>query len=141
MVTGWRRAFCTSIPKDSEPKVLTERKQHCHNNNNDTNHTPKTSSSKFGFFSNPSTPRCESQPPPTPTLRCRTTSSVPNSPKLQCKTPRFFHNSNPSSPNSPSSFSLLKATLRLSKVSNKKDIPSLVSSFLPFSSQTRFLNS
>ncbi|KAK7366919.1 hypothetical protein VNO80_08922 [Phaseolus coccineus] len=114
MVTGWRRAFCTSIPKDREPKVLTETKQHYQNNNNDTNHTPKITS-KFGFFSNPSTPRCESQPPPTPTLRCRTTCSVPNSPKLQCKTPRLFHNSNPSSPKSPSSFSLFKATLRLSK--------------------------
>ncbi|CAJ1931186.1 unnamed protein product [Sphenostylis stenocarpa] len=114
MVTGWRRAFCTSIPKDREPKVLTERKQHCANNNNDTNHSPKINS-KFGFFSNPSTPHCESQPSSTPTLRCRTTCSVPTSPNLQCKTPRLFHNSNPSSPKSPSSFSLLKATLRLSK--------------------------
>ncbi|RDX78330.1 hypothetical protein CR513_41407, partial [Mucuna pruriens] len=110
MVTGWRRAFCTSIPKDREAKVLTEKQQHC----DTTNHSPKTTS-KFGFFSNPSTPRCESQPASTPTLRCRTTCSVPNSPKLQCKTSRLFHNSNPSSPKSPSSFSLLKATLRLSK--------------------------
>ncbi|KAK7307292.1 hypothetical protein VNO77_40220 [Canavalia gladiata] len=118
MVTGWRRAFCTSIPKDREVKVLTEKQQqHC-----DTNHSPKISS-KFGFFSNPSTPRCESQPVSGPSLRCRTsvtTCSVPNSPKLQCnnnnpKTPRLFHNSNPSSPKSPSSFSLLKASLRLSK--------------------------
>ncbi|KAL2348964.1 hypothetical protein Fmac_002964 [Flemingia macrophylla] len=104
MVTGWRRAFCTSIPK--------EKQQHCQNNNTTTNHnhSPK----KFGFFSNPSTPRCDSQ---TPSLRCRTTCSVPNSPKLQCKTKtqRLLHDSNPSSPKSPSSFSLLKATLRLSK--------------------------
>ncbi|XP_027361879.1 E3 ubiquitin-protein ligase WAVH1-like isoform X1 [Abrus precatorius] len=112
MVTGWRRAFCTSIPKDREAKVLTEKQQHC-----DTNNSPKITS-KFGFFSNPSTPRCESQPVSGSSLRCRTTCSVPNSPKLQCnnpKTPRLFHNSNPSSPKSPSSFSLLKATLRLSK--------------------------
>ncbi|KAG4388610.1 hypothetical protein AAZX31_09G185400 [Glycine max] len=123
MVTGWRRAFCTSIPKDREPKVLTEKQQqHCENNSSNnnnsttTNHSPKISS-KFRFFSNPSTPRCESQLSSTPSLRCRTTCSVPNSPKLQCKTktPRFFHNSNPSSPKSPSSFSLLKSTLRLSK--------------------------
>ncbi|KAK7407169.1 hypothetical protein VNO78_08856 [Psophocarpus tetragonolobus] len=113
MVTGWRRAFCTSIPKDREAKVLAEKPQHCETNNN-TNHSPKIAS-KFGFFSNPSTPRLESQPSSTPSLRCRTTCSVPNSPKLQCKTPRLFHNSNPSSPKSPSSFSLLKATLRLSK--------------------------
>ncbi|TKY70000.1 sll0103 protein [Spatholobus suberectus] len=118
MVTGWRRAFCTSIPKDREAKVLTEKQQHCENNNNTntTNHSPKISS-KFGFFSNPSTPRCESQPSSNPSLRCGTTCSVPNSPKLQCKTktPTLFHNSNPSSPKSPSSFSLLKATLRLSR--------------------------
>ncbi|KAJ1395615.1 Zinc finger, RING-type [Sesbania bispinosa] len=58
MVAGWRRAFCTSIPKDREPKVLTEKQQHC---DNPTNQSPKISS-KFGFFSNPSTPRCQSQP-------------------------------------------------------------------------------
>lgn len=129
MVTGWRRAFCTSIPKDREPKVLTEKQQqHCENNSSNnnnsttTNHSPKISS-KFRFFSNPSTPRCESQLSSTPSLRCRTTCSVPNSPKLQCKTktPRLFHNSNPSSPKSPSSFSLLKSTLRISKVSNQRN--------------------
>ncbi|XP_061336871.1 probable E3 ubiquitin-protein ligase EDA40 [Gastrolobium bilobum] len=118
MVTGWRRAFCTSIPKDREPKVLTEKQHHC---DNSSNQSPKISS-KFGFLSNPSTPRCQSQPVSGPSLRCRTsvaTGSVPNSPKLQCtsqpKTPRLFQLSNPSSPKSPSSFSLLKATLRLSK--------------------------
>lgn len=133
MVTGWRRAFCTSIPKDRETnKVISTEKhqnQHCEN----SNRSPRISS-KFGFFSNPSTPRLQSQPVSSPSLRCRTsltntatpTSSVPNSPKLQCKTattpmknssPRLFQLSNPPSPRSPSSFSLLKATLRLSKVS------------------------
>uniref|UniRef100_A0A2N9IDA6 RING-type domain-containing protein n=1 Tax=Fagus sylvatica TaxID=28930 RepID=A0A2N9IDA6_FAGSY len=129
MVTGWRRAFCTSIPKDREPKLVFSDKQHCEN----TNQIPSPRiSSKFGFFSNPSTPRLQSQPVSSPSLRCRTTStstttptsSVPNSPKLQCKTtttpkknnsPRLFQLSNPPSPKSPSSFSLLKATLRLSK--------------------------
>ncbi|KAG5059155.1 hypothetical protein GLYMA_01G019300v4 [Glycine max] len=123
MVTGWRRAFCTSIPKDREPKVLTEKQQqqpqqqHCENTTTTTNNNNNNHSSKFGFFSNPSRPRCESQPSSTPSLRCQTTCSVPNSPKLQCKTktPRLFHNSNPSSPKSPSSFSLLKSTLRISK--------------------------
>ena len=137
MVTGWRRAFCTSIPKDrepksilkdKEPKVLTEKQQqHCDN----TNQSAKTSS-KFAFFSNPSTPRLQSQQVSSPSLRCRTSvatgtlnCSVPNSSKLQCtnaRTPKkqnsqgLFQLSNPSSPKSPSSFSILKASLRLSKV-------------------------
>lgn len=135
MVAGWRRAFCTSIPKDRESKVLTEKQQHCDNN---TNQSPKTSS-KFAFFSNPSTPRTHSQPVISPGLRCRTTvaagtstSSVPSSPKLQCSTaktpkkqnsPRLLQLSNPSSPKSPSSFSLLKASLRLSKVNKTKLCP------------------
>ncbi|KAK7252471.1 hypothetical protein RIF29_36432 [Crotalaria pallida] len=131
MVTGWRRAFCTSIPKDNskEPKVLSLKKQqHCDTTttNNNTNQSPKTSS-KFGFFSNPSTPRSQPNTAPGPNLRCRTsvttpTSSVPNSPKLQCNnpkkqnynSPRLFQSSSPKSV-SPSSFSLLKATLRLTK--------------------------
>ena len=133
MVTGWRRAFCTSIPKDRETnKVISTEKhqnQHCEN----SNRSPRISS-KFGFFSNPSTPRLQSQPVSSPSLRCRTsltntatpTSSVHNSPRLQCKTattpkknnsPRLFQLSNPPSPRSPPSFSVLKATLRLSKVS------------------------
>ncbi|KAL5099997.1 hypothetical protein RYX36_004324 [Vicia faba] len=123
MVNGWRKAFCTSIPRDREPKIITEKKhQHCENCS--TNPSPRISS-KFGFFSNPSTPRCQSQPQSTgsSTLRCRTSvatsCSVPNSPKLKCstnpKTPKSFTLSNPSSPKSPSSFSFLKATLRLSK--------------------------
>ncbi|KAG6645787.1 E3 ubiquitin-protein ligase WAVH1-like [Carya illinoinensis] len=134
MVTGWRRAFCTSIPKDRETKILSEkqRQQHCEISNVVVQ-SPKFSS-KFGFFSNPSTPRLQSQHISSPSLQCRTTnnttttptptSSVPNSPRLQCKTettpkknssPRLFQFSNPLSPKSPSSFSLLKASLRLSK--------------------------
>ncbi|CAN0917623.1 E3 ubiquitin-protein ligase WAVH1 [Linum grandiflorum] len=133
MVTGWRRAFCTSIPKDQRdaapppPPSSSSDDKHFSNSN-----SPRISS-KLGFFSNPSTPR----PHPVSTLRCRTTaaspaSSLPNSPKLSCKSlpattssssssasksssPRFFNFSNPSSPKSPSSFSLLKSTLRLSK--------------------------
>lgn len=130
MVTGWRRAFCTSIPEDREPnRVLSEKhsqQQHCENSN--VVQSPRIGS-KFGFFSNPSTPRLQTQPVSSPSLRCRTsattpTSSLPNSPKLQCKTattpkknnsPRLFQfSNNPLSPKSPSSFSLLKA-IRLSK--------------------------
>ncbi|WJX34806.1 hypothetical protein P8452_22882 [Trifolium repens] len=124
MVAGWRKAFCTSVPRDknTEPKIPKEKKQqHCENSS--TNHSPRISS-RFGFFSNPSTPRCQSQPSSTgsSTLRCKTsiatstkTCSVPNSPKLQCnnnsKTPKSFNLFNPSSPKSPSSFSFLKATM------------------------------
>ncbi|XP_077234014.1 zinc finger (C3HC4-type RING finger) family protein [Tasmannia lanceolata] len=118
MGTGWRRAFCTSIPRESEMGGA-EKQQ-----------TPSPRSfSHLGFFSNSSTPR----------LRCRTKSTANDSPKLandspktahdssrlahdspklQCKTtksPRFFQTSNPSSPKSPSRFALLKTTLRLSK--------------------------
>ncbi|KAJ9128998.1 hypothetical protein P3X46_034244 [Hevea brasiliensis] len=135
MVTGWRRAFCTSFHREREATVFTEKQQHHHHcDNNSTtpstssNHSPRISS-KFGFFSDSSAPRLQSQPVSNPSLRCRTTtaktptSSVPNSPKLQCKTktpkkcisPRLFHFSDASSPKSPSSFSLLKASLRLSK--------------------------
>ncbi|KAL6220225.1 hypothetical protein ACLB2K_007981 [Fragaria x ananassa] len=144
MVTGWRRAFCTSIPKERQTKVVREKQQQCENTNTTNNQSPKITS-KFGFFSsssssNPSTPRLQSQPVSSPSLRCRTTaatapttpnSSLPNSPKLQCNipspaittipkksssySPRLFQRSNPSSPKSPSSFSLLKSTLRLNK--------------------------
>ncbi|OMO56352.1 Zinc finger, RING-type [Corchorus capsularis] len=117
MVTGWRRAFCTSIPKKQDSPVLPEKQQHQQQQQEQSNNTKSPRfASKFGFFSNPSTPRLQSQPVSSPSLRCRTTStptsSLPNSPKLHCKTSHF---SNPSSPKSPSSFSLLKATLRLSK--------------------------
>ncbi|XP_022773904.1 uncharacterized protein LOC111316159 [Durio zibethinus] len=112
MVTGWRRAFCTSIPKKQDSSVLSEKQQQ---QQQSSTRSPRFTS-KFGFFSNPSTPRLQSQPVSSPSLRCRTTStpnsSLPNSPKLHCKTSHF---SNPSSSKSPSTFSLLKATLRFSK--------------------------
>ncbi|KAL6551817.1 hypothetical protein OROGR_007971 [Orobanche gracilis] len=123
MVLGWRRAFCTSIPKDEErdSPIIREKLEP----------SPRVRSRFGGFFSEPSTPRLQSQPG-SPTLRCRTTAVTPpppplssesnkdpRSPKLQCKTknsPRFFFNrSAPSSPRSPSTFSVLKSSLRLSK--------------------------
>ncbi|KAK6798263.1 hypothetical protein RDI58_005965 [Solanum bulbocastanum] len=117
MVLGWRRAFCTSIPRDRDTKEKQD----------NTNPTPSPRiNSKFGFFSNPSTPRFQSPPVSSSILRCRTTAapvivqaaSAPGSPKLQCKTknsPRFFNRSTPSSPRSPSTFSLLKSSLRFPK--------------------------
>eukprot|EP00262_Sarcandra_glabra_P018268 TRINITY_DN6491_c0_g1_i1.p1 TRINITY_DN6491_c0_g1~~TRINITY_DN6491_c0_g1_i1.p1 ORF type:complete len:723 (+),score=1.49 TRINITY_DN6491_c0_g1_i1:318-2486(+) len=126
MGTGWRRAFCTSIPRERE----IEKQQ-----------SPK-SCTNLGLFSggssNPSTPRLQSQPVSSPRLRCRTMSAATtatanptlpaqDSPRLHCKTtmtnllttksPRVFMGSNPNSPKSPSRFSLFKTSLRLSRSS------------------------
>lgn len=113
MVLGWRRAFCSSISRDRGDHSSKEEQIN-------SNSSPRIGS-KFGFFSHPSTPRLQSQPG----LRCRTTATeeatvlASESPKqLRCKTKensKLFHHSNPS-PRSPSTFSLLKSTLRLSKV-------------------------
>lgn len=135
MVLGWRRAFCTSVPRerDSTDTEDHEYEQHHNNsNNNSCNTTPKFSS-RFNFFtsssSNPSTPRLRSNSiSSSPNLRCRTTPTEPIpspavAPKLQCKTknsPRFFlrmSSSDPSSPRSPSPFSFIKSSLRLNTVS------------------------
>ncbi|KAI3785186.1 hypothetical protein L1987_44299 [Smallanthus sonchifolius] len=116
MVFGWRKAFCTSVPRDVD-------------SDSSVKATPK-SGGRFVFFSSssstPSTPRLQSNTDSGPSLRCRTTSatvpeksaSVPVSPKLHCKTsksPRLFQwSSTPSSPRSPSTFSLLKSNIRIS---------------------------
>lgn len=125
MGTGWRRAFCTTIPRDREPQFVDKHAQDSQQQqNNGGQQIPSPSPSprscaKLGFLSssNPSTPR----------LRCKTNKASSNdinsliSPKLHCKTttksnaksPKTLLSSNPSSPRSP--FSILKNTLRLSK--------------------------
>ncbi|CAN4079855.1 unnamed protein product [Withania somnifera] len=111
MVLGWRRAFCTSIPRDRDTKEIKQ---------DNTNPTPSpTINSKFGVFSNP---RFQSPPVSSSLLRCRTATvqaaSAPGSPKLQCKiknSPKFFYRSTPTSPRSPSTFSLLKSSLSFYK--------------------------
>lgn len=123
MGTGWRRAFCTTIPRDREPHFVDKDSQQV-NNNGGGQQVPSPSPRscvKLGFLSssNPSTPR----------LRCKTNNKASSndintliSPKLHCKTtpksntksPKTLLGSNPSSPRSP--FSILKNTLRLSKV-------------------------
>ncbi|KAI3669712.1 hypothetical protein L6452_41066 [Arctium lappa] len=121
MVFGWRRAFCTSVPPEADEAT---RDDHEDDDIDAKGNAAPKFANRFGFF-NSSTPRLQSQRDPTPTLRCRTTvpaqsASVPVSPRLQCKTsnnnsPRLFQwSSNPSSPRSPSTFSLLKSNLRLS---------------------------
>lgn len=128
MVLSWRRAFCTSIPKDRDRGSPIIKDQ------SDPSPSPRLRSRFGGFFSEPTTPRLhsQSQPVSSPTLRCRTAAATPpssaaapfgkagsESSRLQCRTrksPRFFHSSAPSSPRSPSAFSLLKSGLRISKV-------------------------
>ncbi|GAB4839090.1 hypothetical protein Ancab_028618 [Ancistrocladus abbreviatus] len=130
MGTGWRRAFCTTIPRDKESTDTTDK--HLHHQQQEQTEIPSPSPrscAKFGLLSstsNPSTPRLQNTSnPSTPSLRCRTSAAVQppsynNSPRLQCKTndkisksPKTKLGSNPSSPRSP--FSILKNTLRLSR--------------------------
>ncbi|CAN4122435.1 unnamed protein product [Withania somnifera] len=122
MGTGWRRAFCTTIPRDREPQFVDKHAQDSQQEVNDgAQQIPSPGScARLGFLSssNPSTPR----------LRCKTNNKATSndinsliSPKLHCKTtpkfntksPKTLLGSNPSSPRSP--FSILKNTLRLSK--------------------------
>ncbi|CAH2043311.1 unnamed protein product [Thlaspi arvense] len=130
------KAFCTSVSSNQEK---TQQSSHLLNTDPPIP-TPKFRS-KFGFFSNPSTPRIRSRGGGGGGngIGCRTaastavaTPSLPTSPKLHCKTtsnatprtsnsssPKFFSNpSSPKSSSSPSSHggvSLLRATLLLNK--------------------------
>ncbi|CBI19315.3 unnamed protein product, partial [Vitis vinifera] len=126
MGTGWRRAFCTTIHRDSQA-THGDKQRHT---------TPSPSPSprsgtKLGLFSsgsNTSTPRLQSQPVSSPSLRCRTTvaaaqtPSIDESPKLQAKTttptgtaktPRSLLGSNPSSPRSPLKLSIFRNSFKL----------------------------
>ncbi|KAI4387183.1 hypothetical protein MLD38_005032 [Melastoma candidum] len=127
VVSGWRRAFCTSLPKhdDSNYSSKTSKPSVVKDGRRTPGHTTPRFVSKFGFFSNPSTPRVPPNPTSTANLRCRTTPSTPSastpSPSVPGGSPRGSipfppKTSTPSSPKSPSpSFFLLKSTLRLSK--------------------------
>ncbi|KDP41529.1 hypothetical protein JCGZ_15936 [Jatropha curcas] len=117
MGTGWRRAFCTTIPRDSDNSSVSDKQQ--------TSPSPSPSPrsyAKLGFLSggsNPTTPRLHSQPVSSPSLRCRTVtntvepSSTTESPVLHCKnTPKAPKSSNPSSPRSPLKLSLFKNSFK-----------------------------
>ncbi|KAJ0520965.1 putative chromatin regulator PHD family [Helianthus annuus] len=128
MGTGWRRAFCTTIPRNSsDSPILGDVQQP----------TPTKSSSSSGGFFKTSTPRLQSSW----SLRSRTNSDDNNSttprlrlrpngddakfhssvidnlnitPRLRCKTkPKTPKSSNPSSPRSP--FSIFKSSLGFSR--------------------------
>ncbi|KAI3971701.1 hypothetical protein MKW92_022042, partial [Papaver armeniacum] len=135
MGTGWRSAFCTSLPRDGE--VI--RREKLNKRSPSTSPSPRSNSRKIGGLftttsttktkikshSLPSTPRLQSHHPisVSPSLRCRTTPLMPpqneNTPKLQCKTKssKLFQTSSsaPSSPKSPLKFSIFKSGSRLSK--------------------------
>ncbi|CAG7871730.1 unnamed protein product [Brassica rapa] len=133
MVFGWRKAFCNSVSSNQQQS-----------SSSSSSHIPTPRlRSKFGFFSNPSTPRVQS---PGGSGRgsgigCRSAAStsaanpsLPTSPKLHCRTtsnatPRTSNSStpkllsNPSSPKSSSTHggvSLLRATLLLNKSNNNR---------------------
>ncbi|KAL8128966.1 hypothetical protein V2J09_018121 [Rumex salicifolius] len=122
MGSGWRRAFCTTIPRGKEA-ISTEKQSQI---SETASPGPLKSCAKLRLFSsNPSTPRLSSKQSKAPTLRCRSSSapepqSADNTPRLHCKTsqkkpksPRRKMASAPTSPRSP--FSVFKTTLRTSK--------------------------
>ncbi|XP_004299830.1 PREDICTED: uncharacterized protein LOC101301783 [Fragaria vesca subsp. vesca] len=114
MGTGWRRAFCTTIPRDpSEPRASDQKQR-----SPSPSPSPRT---RLSFFSsggsNPSTPR----------LRCKTGSeallqksnsmptndNVAESPRvLEIKTSSTPKSSNPTSPRSPLKLSLFKNSFK-----------------------------
>ncbi|GKV19948.1 hypothetical protein SLEP1_g30141 [Rubroshorea leprosula] len=116
MGTGWRRAFCTTIPRDPENSSVLDKQQ------SPISPSPSPSPrscTRLGFFSggsNPATPRVS-----TPTLRCRTGTTEDESPRLQCRnantpksvrSPKTLIGSNPSSPRSPLKLSLFRNSFK-----------------------------
>ncbi|KAE8657022.1 auxin-responsive protein IAA9-like isoform X1 [Hibiscus syriacus] len=127
MTIGWRRAFCTTIPREAENSVLDKQQQQSTCPSPSPNPIPSPRNcAKLSFFStgsNPSTPRFQSQPVSSPRLRCRTTvepSSTSESPTLQfkstpraaTKSPKPILSSNPSSPRSPLKLSFFRNSFK-----------------------------
>jgi len=117
MGTGWRRAFCTTAPRNSDAAAPDLDKQRT-----GYNLTPSPSPRscvKLAFLSggsNPSTPRSTSSP----SLRCRTadaqtpTAEQTSTPRSATKSPRLSLAaiSNPSSPRSPLKLSLFRNSFK-----------------------------
>ncbi|EPS65336.1 hypothetical protein M569_09440 [Genlisea aurea] len=106
MVLGWRKVFCTAVPDDGEGDSPMVREK--------SGLSVSIASRFSGIFSNPSTPRPKSRSGGPPAEG----SFEPETPKLECKSKiseGLFNRSAPSSPRSPSTFSLLKSSLRVSK--------------------------
>ncbi|KAM1120114.1 hypothetical protein TB2_044158 [Malus domestica] len=112
MATGWRRAFCTTIPRDpADESILSEKISPS------PSPTPR-SCTRLGFFSggsNPSTPRLQTQQPQQQTQ----VGDHENPRKLECKTttPKssrtsFLSSSNPTSPRSPLKLSLFRNSFK-----------------------------
>ncbi|KAF8021524.1 hypothetical protein BT93_G1846 [Corymbia citriodora subsp. variegata] len=141
MGTGWRRAFCTTIPRDPDSKALERPHQRKSTSPSPIPSPRKCTTAKLGFLSggsNPTTPRVQAPPEPPPPsstpslLRCRTapvsapapgTASVSSSetPRLECKTstpkstkmtPKSLPSSNCSSPRSPLKLSFFKNSFK-----------------------------
>ncbi|GAA0176035.1 ion channel [Lithospermum erythrorhizon] len=129
MGTGWRRAFCATIPRDRETKVVIDNNRHqqqqqqppvsqsCISQGPSPSPSPR-SISKLGFFSNPTTPRMrQSQHQLNTKIASSNNTDALISPRLYCKTTTTLstksQRTKPSSPRSP--FSILKNTLRLTK--------------------------
>ncbi|XP_062100148.1 E3 ubiquitin-protein ligase WAV3 [Humulus lupulus] len=127
MGTGWRKAFCTTVSRDSESRV--SEKQHQRSSSPSRSAKNCTRLSLFSSGSNPSTPRLQSQSlSSTQSLRCRTNSEASNtivneSPRvLECRTsattpktsksPRTLLGSNPTSPRSPLKLSFFKNSFK-----------------------------
>ncbi|XP_010555428.1 PREDICTED: uncharacterized protein LOC104824927 [Tarenaya hassleriana] len=114
MMNGWRRAFCTSLPKEREA-----------GGDSPDNHRHRTKpTSRFGFFSNPSTPQSETPPVSGSRLRCRTRAATavatPSPPPYRSPVSLLGLSSSPSSPNSPARFSRLKSKLGFVKQSSNR---------------------
>lgn len=130
MGTGWRRAFCTTIPRDSDSSSLSDKQQRSPSSSPSPRSCTRLGFLSGGGGSNPSTPRLQSHQAvvKSPSLRCRTTTSeasqtpvVNESPRLECKTstpkscsksPRTLLGTNQTSPRSPLKLSLFKNSFK-----------------------------
>ncbi|CAL9052447.1 unnamed protein product [Musa banksii] len=122
---GWRRAFCTSVRRDTDAAATGTRVEAGEKHQRSPRSCAKLSFFSGGGGSNPSTPRL-ALAEAAPGLRCRTKSKTPDNKTVQCdaatssvptattprsRSPALFHRqafSAPSSPRTASRFALFK---------------------------------